>query len=98
MSIEVRFPDGTCRDVPSELRILNAGSGSEAPEFCHVPLNCDSYWRFAFDDVRWNALPRSGSLTMFRGPRAEWWRAIPTMSDESTAMGRGPFIPVAANA
>jgi hypothetical protein len=84
MTIEVRFPDGSRRDVPSELRILHADSASEEPAFWHVPLNCDPYWRFAFDGMHWNARPRTGCLAMFRSPGIEWWRGIATMSDEAT--------------
>jgi hypothetical protein len=97
MTIEVRFPDGSRRDVPSELRILHADSASEEPAFWHVPLNCDSYWRFAFDGVHWNARPRTGSLAMFRSPGIEWWRGIVTMSHEA-ALGEEQCLLVAVNA
>ena len=97
MTIEVRFPDGSHRDGPSELRIPHPDSGSEEHAFRHVPLNCDSCWRFVFDGVHWNALPRIGSLAMFRGPSTEWWRGIITMSDER-AMDHERCLPVAVNA
>jgi len=97
VTIEVRFPDGSRRDVPSELRILHAGSVNEEPAFWHVPLNCDSYWRYAFDGVHWNARPRTGGLAMFRSPAIEWWRGIVTMSDEA-ALGQEQCLLVAVNA
>ena len=77
MTINVEFPDGARRDMPSELRIDGA-SGA----FHHVPLESSARWRFVAGESGWRAVPRHGGLAVLTPPVEEWWRGIAAMTDD----------------
>lgn len=79
MAIHVRFPDGSLRDVPSDLRHYTAPDGAMA--FANEPLDCDVQWRFVRDEAGWRAEPRHGRVTRLVATADEWWRAVPVMAD-----------------
>lgn len=82
MMIAVRFPDGSVRHVPAQLReIIDPHHPDAVPTFALEPLNCDSHWRFARLDGYWRATPRSGTLMVLRPARTEWWRSVAYMDD-----------------
>jgi hypothetical protein len=81
MTISVEFPDGSLRDMPSELRADHATGA-----FLHVPLDCNAQWRFVRRGKGWQAQPRHGSLAVLTPQVDEWWRGIATMAD-------GPPLP-----
>lgn len=81
MTIAVRFPDGSVRDVPSELRPVHDGAPDAPPRFRHVPLDCDGRWIFVEKDGRWRARARHGSLAILSPQPDPWWQGIATMDD-----------------
>lgn len=78
--ISVRFPDGSLRDVPSELHPVEADR-PYSMRFHHRPIAHDGQWRFVESTSGWIARPRYGSLTILDAPVEEWWRGIATMAD-----------------
>lgn len=84
MMIAVRFPDGSVRQVPAQLReIIDPHRPDALPTFILEPLNSDSHWRFARQDGRWHATPRTGALMVLRSARTEWWRSVAHMDDRA---------------
>lgn len=86
MTIAVRFPDGSVRNVPAQLKEVPAlGSANGQPVIERVPLNCDPVWRFQRVGDDWYAAPRSGSLSVLKPILPEWWRTVRHMGlDDST--------------
>lgn len=101
MTIAVRFPDGSVRNIPAQLKeIPNPSSPDAQPSFERVPLNCDPVWRFQRVGDDWYATPRSGSLSLLKPILPEWWRTVRHMNmDDPTprsrkqrqSQGRGPI-------
>lgn len=81
MTIEVRFPDGSWRDVPSELCPIDSETTGGASRFHHRPIGIDAQWRFVEGTAGWFARPRRGSLAIFSPPAEEWWHGIAVMTD-----------------
>lgn len=82
MMIAVRFPDGSVRQAPAQLREITDPHRPDAlPTFELVPLNSDSHWRFVRHDACWHATPRTGALMVLRPARTEWWRSVAHMDD-----------------
>ena len=81
MAISVRFPDGSWREIPSELRAIDPATTGVYSRFRHVPVNCDPQWRYICVAATWHARPRHGSLAVFSPPVEEWWHDIPAMTD-----------------
>ncbi|CCW17707.1 hypothetical protein EBBID32_20550 [Sphingobium indicum BiD32] len=89
MTIAVRFPDGSVRNIPAQLKeIPDASSPDTQPSFERVPLNCDPVWRFQRVGEEWYATPRSGSLSMLKPILPEWWRTVRHMDDSAPRPGR----------
>jgi hypothetical protein len=77
MTISVHFPDGSVRDMPGELRMLDTDDCC----FRQVPLRCHARWRFIEVDGRWLAEPRHGRVTRLAPPSDPWWRGIAAMEE-----------------
>jgi hypothetical protein len=89
MTIAVRFPDGSVRNIPAQLKeIPNPSSHDAQPGFERVPLNCDPVWRFQRVGDHWYATPRSGSLSMLKPILPEWWRTVQHMDDPAPRPGK----------
>ncbi|MEC3909995.1 hypothetical protein U5A82_05755 [Sphingobium sp. CR2-8] len=83
MVISVRFPDGSWREVPSELRAVDPATTGDQACFRHVPINCDAQWRYMCVGSVWLARPRRGKLSILTPTVDDWWQGI-------TAMGEAP--------
>lgn len=81
MAIDVRYPDGSWRSVPSELRPLDPAIGGAQARFSHSPVNSDPQWRFWSDGTIWHARPRHGALAILTPPLDHWWQGIAAMTD-----------------
>jgi hypothetical protein len=81
MAISVRFPDGSEREVPSELRCDDSMASGAQARFRHVPINCDSHWRYIIVGSTWQAKPRRGKLSILTQPLDDWWQGIGAMAE-----------------
>lgn len=81
MAISVRFPDGSQRDVPSELRPVAPVTTGAQSRFRHVPINCDPDWRYVQIASIWHARPRRACLAILPQPHDTWWQGIGAMGD-----------------
>ncbi|BBD01685.1 hypothetical protein YGS_C1P2940 [Sphingobium sp. YG1] len=81
MAIDVRYPDGSYRAVPSELRAVDNGQSGAQARFHHRPVNSDPLWRFYNDGTTWHARPRHGALSILVPPVDHWWQGIAAMAD-----------------
>jgi hypothetical protein len=89
MTIAVRFPDGSVRNIPAQLKeIIDPASTGGQPSFERVPLNCDSIWRFERVGNDWYATPRNGSLSLLKPILPEWWRTVRHMDDRAPRSGK----------
>ncbi len=81
MAIDVRYPDGSWRSVPSELRSVDPIKSGAQARFLHGPVNSDPHWRFYRDGVTWRARPRHGALAILVPTVDHWWQGIAAMAD-----------------
>lgn len=81
MAIDVRYPDGSIRSVPSELRHIDPAKTGALARFQHCPVNSDPLWRFWSDGLIWHARPRHGALSILLPPLDDWWQGIAAMAD-----------------
>ncbi|MDO7835986.1 hypothetical protein Q4610_13115 [Sphingobium sp. HBC34] len=81
--IPVRFPDGSLRDLPSELCPVDAETNGGASRFHHRPIGVDAQWRFVESKGGWLARPRHGGLAILIPPVDPWWQGIATMTDQA---------------
>jgi len=96
MAISVRFPDGSWRDVPSELRQVDAMTNGVQSRFHHVPVNCDPQWRYLRIAALWYARPRHGNLAILTPAVDDWWHGIAAMADVTPASDKETHSPRAA--
>jgi len=96
MAISVRFPDGSWRDVPSELRPVDAATTGVQSRFHHVPVNCDPQWRYLRIASIWHARPRLGSVAILTPSFDDWWQNIAAMADGPAASDKATHSPRAA--
>lgn len=76
MAVAVMFPDGTVRNVISELRL-------EGERFVQNPINSDPRWKFIRRSGVWTAQGRHGQVHMMPlSDRRCWWHSIPSMADD----------------
>lgn len=80
MSVLVEFPGGICREVPSQLRAVDAPQDDLAA-FEQVPLNCDPQWKYEREQGRWIAVHRQGQLLSMRPVAPAWWQLIEMMME-----------------
>lgn len=90
MAVCVEFPDGARRDVPSQLRPINADDQGVEAQFEQVPLNCDPCWRYERAGARWVALRRHVPVSALQPAVTEWWRSIGPMADLGPVELEGP--------
>lgn len=81
MAINVRYPDGSWRLIPSELCPIDPALIGPQARFHHRPVNIDPLWRFYNDGAAWHARPRHGALSILVPPVDHWWQGIATMAD-----------------
>ena len=81
MAISVRFPDGSLREVPSELRSVDPLMPGVQARFRHVPINCDPQWRYVRVGSLWRAQPRRSTLSILIPPTENWWEGIMLMGE-----------------
>ena len=79
MSVFVEFPDGECREVPGQLRMISMQQSHGPVEFEQVPLNCDPVWKYERDGNRWVAVRRTGQLLPLRPQAPAWWQFVELM-------------------
>ncbi|MFC4593142.1 hypothetical protein [Sphingobium tyrosinilyticum] len=79
MPVFVEFPDGECREVPSQLRAMQQSIG--LGEFEQVPLNCDPVWKYECAGTGWIAVLRKGQLLPLRPQAPAWWQFVKLMLD-----------------
>ncbi|BBF68061.1 MULTISPECIES: hypothetical protein [Sphingomonas] len=96
MAISVRFPDGSWRDVPSELRPIDPVTTGMKSRFRHVPVNCDPQWRYLRVASIWHARPRRGSLAILTPSVDDWWLGIAAMADTPASSDKESHSPRAA--
>ncbi|WP_088182268.1 hypothetical protein [Sphingobium sp. Z007] len=96
MAISVRFPDGSWRDVPSELRHVDPTTTGVASRFCNIPVNCDPQWRYLCMAGVWHARPRHGKLAILTPTVEDWWNGITAMADTPASSDRAAHSPRAA--
>ncbi|MBZ9647455.1 hypothetical protein K9B33_07865 [Sphingobium sp. 3R8] len=96
MAISVRFPDGSWRDVPSELRPIDPVTTGMKSRFRHVPVNCDPQWRYLRVASIWHARPRRVSLAILTPSVDDWWLGIAAMADAPASSDKESHSPRAA--
>ena len=79
MPVFVEFPDGECREVPSQLRAMSVQKSTGPAEFEQIPLNCDPVWKYERDGTRWIAVLRNGQLLPLRPQPPAWWHFVELM-------------------
>ncbi len=86
MAISVLFPDGTRREVPTQLRQISFPKDNRTPpRFEQVPLNCDSFWKYVAVKGRWLARARVENMATLVPQVQEWWRSIEQMDDDKSS-------------
>ncbi|MDX3900081.1 MAG: hypothetical protein QHC40_06180 [Sphingobium sp.] len=83
MTIAIRFPDGTVRDVPGQL-VADPVQAGRVPSFVQVPVNCDPLWHYRKVEDCWLAFARHANVSAFAPAGREWWHSIPQMDDRAT--------------
>lgn len=83
MLIQVRFPDGSARDVPAQLRSIPTPATAGPPTlFELVPLQSNALWQFVRSENGWQAVRRRQFVTTLGPPARQWWDSIAQMRDE----------------
>lgn len=80
MTVAIRFPDGSIRDVPGQL-VAKPGKTDRTPVFVQIPVNCDPLWRYRQVGDAWFAFSRHANLSVLRPAGREWWQSIKQMDD-----------------
>ncbi len=96
MAISVRFPDGSWRDVPSELRPVDPAANGVQSRFRKIPFNCDPQWRYLCKGGAWYARPRHGTLAILTPAVDHWWQGIAAMADRPVHSDKEAHSPRAA--
>lgn len=87
MSVPVRFPDGTIRNIPGQLQYIHSSSDRSISIYEQVPLNCDPDWKYERAAGQWIARRRIRQVTTLCPPIEEWWRSIRQMADDTPDAG-----------
>ncbi|WP_420146144.1 hypothetical protein [Sphingobium sp.] len=81
MAVIVQFPDGSQREVASQLCPIDPTAVGTQVRFRQVPINCDPQWRYVRVAATWHAIARHGALAILLPPVDDWWQGIEAMDD-----------------
>lgn len=96
MAISVRFPDGSLRDVASQLCLVDPLATGMQARFRQVPINCDPQWRYVRTGMEWRAVARHGALAILMPPTEDWWQGIGAMAEAAPSSDQAKRSPRAA--